>query len=100
MATMDAPSTRGKLFNPFNLGLGENARSAPGRERQIVHIEGVLGPHVASSHTIAAIYAGLLVHSVFILAIDCEVHRDIERLRPRPDLLCAAVQGDYLLETV
>ena len=62
--SVNAPAAAGELLQPLHLGLREDRGAGVARHRQIVHVQRVLGAHVAAADAVAAIVAGLLLHAV------------------------------------
>ena len=93
---MDAPFAIGQLFQPLHLGLGEDGGAGIARHRQIVHVDRVLGVHVAAGDAVAAIDARLLWDALRVRPIDGEVDRDVQRLHLIAELLRAHSQRFYL----
>ena len=91
LAVNPPPAAR-KLLQPLHLGLRQDGGAGIARHRQIVHVQRVLGLHVAAADAVAAIVARLLLHAVRVRPVDGEVHRDVERLHRDAQLLRPPVQ--------
>ena len=81
MPAVDAPTAVGELLDPFDFRLRENIRAIFRRQRQIVHIEGVLRREVTARYAIAAFHAGPLQNALRVGSVVLEIHRKVEGLR-------------------
>ena len=92
-ATRESASLRRKLLNPFDLGLRVDFRPGAASQRQVVHVEGILRAHIAAGDAVATVRAGLLVNPVRVLAINAEIHVDVERVGVIPEFHRAPLHG-------
>ena len=89
---MHAPTAVCFPFDPLYFGLREDGRATRRGQRQIVHVERVLGADVAAGDAIAAVGAGVLVDTLRIEP-GGEVNGEVQRLGVAADLNSTALES-------